>query len=307
MAVTELLLVGDVTSHGAFTLVPNSIIRSKSLSRAAIGTLAYLLSHTGRVNVSVGAMAKEFKEGRAAISRSLEELETAGFIKTVSGTWMDGHQRSVRFVSADPAVLKGYLEAGEIPFDEKSASFYDMNANEFRRRNEKRVRPRNGKPVTDTAKPPKADSEKQVDDHLLHELISMWNLIKKKGLATHGINHENPSNGLLKAFRKFSTHKKYADSREALKDLEAVYDRLVSATTIHNEPYFRLDWLLTVAPNNGEFAAVKLMEGFYDGGTKAGANGRSQGERGTGYGDAVRSPAARVRNRDYSGIVSEKV
>ncbi len=329
----KLFRVGPLVHDGRFTQIPNSIIRSKTLSRSAIGTLVYLLSHDNSYNasVSVAAMAKEFKEGRDAIQRSIKELEQAGYVRTVNAKWMDGQPRWVRFVSSDPSTLERCTEQGEIPFDSKSVLYYDTDENIVRRSSGKPVRPINGKPVRpingkpvrgvpenlqdpSTGKPVRPpientnreDQEEKSAPELLLSMIHLWNQLDRKGLVRYGIDPQNPSKSLSKAFRRFSTDKRFEDVREALRDLDEVYKKLLKAKNLHNEPFFCLEWLLTTAPNRGEFAAVKLMKGFYD--EWEGKNGAGKSGGNGGSANAVQSSGSRVRSPNRSqSVTSEKV
>jgi hypothetical protein len=73
-----------------FTVLPNRVLRDNTLSLAARGLLAYLISLPDGTQNDVRSLAHKLKEGRMAVSRALNELKDAGYYFVVRERGEDG-------------------------------------------------------------------------------------------------------------------------------------------------------------------------------------------------------------------------
>lgn len=64
-----------------YTLLDNETLRDPEISFLALGVLCSVLSRPDNWTTGIKALAKERKEGRAAISAALDDLETAGYLR----------------------------------------------------------------------------------------------------------------------------------------------------------------------------------------------------------------------------------
>ena len=62
-----------------FTTLPNKLLRGESMSFAAKGILAMMLSHREDWEMDIGDLKKFGFEGRRAITRAVKELEASGY------------------------------------------------------------------------------------------------------------------------------------------------------------------------------------------------------------------------------------
>lgn len=312
-----------------YVRVPNCLPRTCDLSGTEFKVLCFMLSHKNGFSgsVSVAAMLPHFKEGKGAINRAINQLEKLGFMDKVHAVFPgEKTARWIRFVTHDPKFLDGPVrfnddmvysrESGKVlRFDTylKSASIdtdsYPKSASDSYPKSaslsytEKAI-------LENTS----SSDKKMSPDAALVKFIKMWNLLESRGHVTGTYDVDKPTSLLLEAFDNYQRFPSLKHVREALSDLDAVYVAIEKAAFLKDsngkpKRWFTLEALLTdkAKKPGSKYYALNLMGGRYEHGREAGTNGRSQGERGAGHGDAVRSSAARVRNRDYSGIVGEKV
>lgn len=81
------------------------------MTARALGVLAHLLSRPEGWKSSADRLAKTFKEGRAAIEKSLKELETLGYLARRRVQYANGQWGWVWLYGDDPAYLAAKLES----------------------------------------------------------------------------------------------------------------------------------------------------------------------------------------------------
>lgn len=329
----QLYKVGSVGGD-QFVKIPNELARSQVLTGTAFKLLACLLSHDNsfRQSVAVIPLCEYFKEGKSAIRSAIDLLEKHGYMVTKHVVFPgEITARWVRFVTHDPELL-----SGDITFQPDMIIRLGSNKVTIKEPTDDTVRKSDHVAKNDTVRKSDHDTvrksacpsyteknkgEKQLSldakeasepPELLLTFVKMWTLLESKGLVYGKHDPQKLAPGVLKSFDKFMNWPSLKHVRLALSDLSAVYNKIANAKGLREngkpKTWFTLKKLLSETGGSGEHVAISLMDGRYDNEFKyTGTNGRIQGERGAGHGDAVRSPAARVRNRDYSGIVGEKV
>ena len=83
-----------------YTVISNAALEDPRLSLKAKGLLAYLLTKPDGWNVVVSHLVKQSNDGRYAIERGLDELETFGYIRRSK----QGHSTGGKFDSVDTEV-----------------------------------------------------------------------------------------------------------------------------------------------------------------------------------------------------------
>lgn len=80
--------------EGAWTQVPNDIVRDRALSLEAKGLILYLASHSVNYEIHLETLRLQVGVGRDKLQRVLKELETAGYLKRQATFQMiDGRNR----------------------------------------------------------------------------------------------------------------------------------------------------------------------------------------------------------------------
>lgn len=85
-----------------FTTIPNAWLRDPNMTRRARGLLVELLSHREGWSVTVESLARAGREGKAAISRDLRELEELGYLRREQSRTESGFG-AMDYVLTDPA------------------------------------------------------------------------------------------------------------------------------------------------------------------------------------------------------------
>lgn len=85
-----------------FTTIPNAWLRDPNMTRRARGLLVELLSHREGWSVTVESLARAGREGKAAISRDLRELEELGYLRREQSRTDSGFG-SMDYILTDPA------------------------------------------------------------------------------------------------------------------------------------------------------------------------------------------------------------
>ena len=108
----------------------------------------------------------------------------------------------------------------------------------------------------------------EVEPQLL-EWLQWWNRLKADSLVAAGVSETNPSQGVLKAWKRSKRDKALV---ELLCDREAI-KREIRASAFCRESWFRLEKLFAGTNKDGEFIIRKLIDGAYRD-TKGTTNGQ---------------------------------
>jgi hypothetical protein len=73
---------GALPFEQGFTRIPNHWLRDSRLGFRAKGLLAYLLSHEVGYTITLGQISRETNDGRHAIRAAIDELASAGYLRT---------------------------------------------------------------------------------------------------------------------------------------------------------------------------------------------------------------------------------
>lgn len=113
-----------------------------------------------------------------------------------------------------------------------------------------------------------ADAAELDNGRDLRDWLVWWNSLHSEQLVPAGVNEDEPSQGVGKAWervqRKNGTGKRL---RELLTDRDAI-EREIRASSFCREPWFRLEKLLCGSNRDGELIVQKLLDGGYREGAK---------------------------------------
>ncbi len=98
----------------------------------------------------------------------------------------------------------------------------------------------------------------EVEPQLL-EWLQWWNRIKAESLVAAGVSETDPSQGVLKAWKRAKRDKALV---ELLRDRDAI-EREIRASAFCRESWFRLEKLFAGTNKDGEFILKKLIDGAY--------------------------------------------
>lgn len=119
--------VCEFLGRDGYTQINNPCLRDSSLSLAAIGVLANLLSVAEWWKTSVSGLAALHSDGRTRVTTSLRQLEERGYVTKELVRDEQGAFGKISYVVSDKPMLEDPLVDGRVP------------ANEFRRSNMYRI------------------------------------------------------------------------------------------------------------------------------------------------------------------------
>lgn len=109
---------------------------------------------------------------------------------------------------------------------------------------------------------PEADTS-DVRDPELRDWLRWWNSLKGELLVPAGVNEEEPSQGVVKAWKRVKRHTKDGRQlRKLLADRDAI-EREIRASSFLRQGWFRLEKLFGGTNREGEFVLAKLLDGGY--------------------------------------------
>lgn len=113
-----------------YTTIPNAWLRDRNMTRRARGLLVELLSHREGWSVTVESLVRTGKEGKAAISRDLRELEELGYLRREQARTKTGFG-SMDYVLTDPARAETSQadDAGRLQGTDKSVTGDSLSDN----------------------------------------------------------------------------------------------------------------------------------------------------------------------------------
>ena len=103
-----------------------------------------------------------------------------------------------------------------------------------------------------------AEVRQEVEPQLL-DWLQWWNQLKAESLVAAGVSETNPSQGVLKAWKRAKRDKALV---ELLRDRDAI-EREIRASAFCRESWFRLEKLFAGTNKDGEFILKKLIDGAY--------------------------------------------
>jgi len=110
-----------------------------------------------------------------------------------------------------------------------------------------------------------ADRDECEDE--LRDWLNWWNTLKSESLVPHGVNVDEPNQGVVRAWKRV---RRDAKLRKMLADRDAI-EREIRASEFCRESWFRLEKLFGGSNRDGELILRKLLDKAYQGKT----NGKS--------------------------------
>lgn len=196
-----------------FTQLPNAWMRDPRLSRRARGLLAELMTHREGWVVSVASLTRGGPEGRDAIMKALQELESHGYLQRKQ-TKVDGRFASTDYVITDPGPWS------ENPTTENPTSGNPSSENPHPKKTRvKKTSSQNTKTKTsaDADAPVAGDAEADVE---VIEDPAPWDIIAKR--AYDSTDGALPYMG-MRGIAKWAIERKQADSRTVEAAIAGLY------------------------------------------------------------------------------------
>lgn len=108
-----------------------------------------------------------------------------------------------------------------------------------------------------------ADAADRDEGHELRDWLIWWNSLKSESLVPAGVDEDEPSQGVTKAWKRVKQHTKEGRQlRQMLADRDAI-EQEIRLSSFCRENWFRLEKLLGGTNRDGEVIIRKLLDGGY--------------------------------------------